>query len=80
MQMWMSHLCHWISCEVNIVSADEDATEVPVQERQIGFVFQSYALFRHMTLAENISFGPRIRKLDIDMERRRVRVPMKVER
>jgi ABC-type sulfate/molybdate transport systems ATPase subunit len=49
---------------------DEDATEVPVQERQIGFVFQSYALFRHMTVAQNIAFGPRIRRLGIDIDER----------
>lgn len=33
-------------------------------------VFQSYALFRHMTVAENITFGPRIQDLDIDEEER----------
>ena len=33
-------------------------------------VFQSYALFRHMTVADNISFGPRIQDLDIDEEER----------
>ncbi len=49
---------------------DEDATELPVQERQIGFVFQSYALFRHMTIAQNIGFGPRIRRLGIDVDQR----------
>lgn len=35
----------------------KDVTEVPVQERGIGFVFQSYALFRHMSVAKNIAFG-----------------------
>lgn len=35
----------------------QDVTDVPVQERGIGFVFQSYALFRHMTVAKNIAFG-----------------------
>ncbi len=34
-----------------------DVTEVPVQKRGIGFVFQQYALFRHMTVAKNIAFG-----------------------
>lgn len=51
-------------------SADQDATHIPVQHRQIGMVFQSYALFRHMTVADNISFGPRIQDLDIDEEAR----------
>lgn len=35
----------------------EDVTHRPVQKRGIGFVFQSYALFRHMTVARNIAFG-----------------------
>ena len=34
-----------------------DVTRLPVQKRGIGFVFQNYALFRHMTVAKNISFG-----------------------
>jgi ABC-type sugar transport system ATPase subunit len=40
-----------------IMFDDEDATSLSVQERQIGFVFQSYALFNHKTVAENIKFG-----------------------
>jgi sulfate transport system ATP-binding protein len=36
---------------------DEDATGVPVQKRRIGFVFQNYALFKHMSVADNIAFG-----------------------
>jgi sulfate/thiosulfate transport system ATP-binding protein len=35
----------------------DNVTDLPVQKREIGFVFQSYALFRHMTVAKNISFG-----------------------
>ncbi|HQV26319.1 MAG TPA: ATP-binding cassette domain-containing protein, partial [Acinetobacter sp.] len=35
----------------------EDATNTHVRERQVGFVFQHYALFRHMTVFENIAFG-----------------------
>lgn len=38
----------------------KDTTEVPVRERGIGFVFQNYALFPSMTVAENISFGLRM--------------------
>ncbi|MES2791629.1 MAG: sulfate/molybdate ABC transporter ATP-binding protein [Planctomycetota bacterium] len=41
---------------------DLDMTHSRPQERQIGFVFQHYALFRHMTVFENIAFGMRIRK------------------
>ena len=38
-----------------------DATNLPVGERRVGFVFQNYALFRHMTVANNITFGLRMR-------------------
>ena len=41
----------------------EDATAVPIQHRGVGFVFQHYALFRHMTIRENIAFGLKVRKL-----------------
>lgn len=59
-------------CDNGIVlwCADVDATAMTVQERRVGFVFQSYALFKHMTLAENISFGPRMRGFDIDLDER----------
>lgn len=36
---------------------DLDATNESVQDRQVGFVFQSYALFNHKTVADNIKFG-----------------------
>ena len=39
----------------------EDATHVPVQRRGVGFVFQHYALFRHMTIRENVGFGLELR-------------------
>ncbi|MFN5745085.1 MAG: sulfate/molybdate ABC transporter ATP-binding protein, partial [Methylococcaceae bacterium] len=39
----------------------EDATDTHVRDRQVGFVFQHYALFRHMTVFENIAFGLRVR-------------------
>jgi sulfate transport system ATP-binding protein len=39
----------------------EDATARHVRERQVGFVFQHYALFRHMTVFENVAFGLRVR-------------------
>ncbi len=40
----------------------EDVTERSVAERGVGFVFQSYALFKHMTVAENIAFGLSVKK------------------
>ena len=42
---------------------DIDATHLSVQERRVGFVFQHYALFKHMTVLDNITFGLRMRKL-----------------
>jgi sulfate transport system ATP-binding protein len=41
----------------------EDATYQPVQERHIGFVFQHYALFKHLTIRQNIGFALEIRKI-----------------
>ncbi|MCR6656184.1 MAG: sulfate ABC transporter ATP-binding protein [Opitutus sp.] len=40
----------------------EDVTNVPAGKRKVGFVFQHYALFRHMTVFENIAFGLNVRK------------------
>jgi len=40
-----------------------DVTDLPTQKRNIGFVFQNYALFEYMTVAENIEFGLQIRKV-----------------
>ncbi|WP_296522449.1 sulfate/molybdate ABC transporter ATP-binding protein [Rhodoplanes sp.] len=39
----------------------EDATYVPVQARRVGFVFQSYALFKHLDVAGNIAYGLKVR-------------------
>ncbi|GAA1510900.1 ABC-type Fe3+/spermidine/putrescine transport system ATPase subunit [Agromyces terreus] len=40
-----------------------DVTRTPTQKRDIGFVFQNYALFPHLTVAENIEYGLKVRKL-----------------
>ncbi|WP_186396128.1 sulfate/molybdate ABC transporter ATP-binding protein [Stappia sp. TSB10GB4] len=44
-----------------IFFGEDDASQKTVQERNVGFVFQHYALFRHMTVAENIGFGLKVR-------------------
>jgi sulfate/thiosulfate transport system ATP-binding protein len=45
-----------------IVISDEDATGVAPQDRGVGFVFQHYAAFKHMTVRNNVAFGLSIRK------------------
>jgi len=45
----------------SILFSGEDTTDVHVRERQVGFVFQHYALFRHMSVFENVAFGLRVR-------------------
>ena len=54
-----------------ILIHNEDATAINFRDRRVGFVFQHYALFRHMTIFENVAFGLRVRP-------RRVRPPEKV--
>jgi sulfate/thiosulfate transport system ATP-binding protein len=39
-----------------------DATSLPVQKRQVGFVFQHYALFKHMSVVDNIAYGLQVRE------------------
>ena len=45
-----------------VVVSGTDATRLPPQKRGIGFVFQHYAAFKHMTLRDNVAFGLKIRK------------------
>lgn len=45
----------------SILFSGEDTTDVHVRDRQVGFVFQHYALFRHMTVFENVAFGLRMK-------------------
>ena len=53
--------------------AGRDVTRVPPQDRGIGFVFQHYAPFKHMTVWDNVAFGLSIRKRPKDEIRARVR-------
>ncbi|MFT4263658.1 MAG: sulfate ABC transporter ATP-binding protein [Nocardioides sp.] len=49
-----------------------DATSLPPQKRNVGFVFQHYAVFKHLTVAKNVAFGLEIRKRPKDEIKRRV--------
>jgi sulfate/thiosulfate transport system ATP-binding protein len=55
-----------------IMFGDEDVTNLPAQKRGLGFVFQSYALFKHMTVRKNIAFGLGVRKVDKEESRHKV--------
>jgi sulfate transport system ATP-binding protein len=51
------------SADIGTVSIEgTDATKLPPQKRNVGFVFQHYAVFKHMTVAKNVAFGLEIRK------------------
>src|SRR3954471_14154360 len=45
-----------------VIIDDQNATGLPPQHRNVGFVFQHYAAFKHMTVRDNVGFGLRIRK------------------
>jgi sulfate transport system ATP-binding protein len=45
-----------------ILISGHDATSLPPQKRGVGFVFQHYAAFKHMTVADNVAFGLKVRK------------------
>ena len=47
-----------------------DVTVLGVQDRDVGFTFQGYALFNHMSVAKNIAFGPDVRRMPIDVDAR----------
>lgn len=48
--------------EGRVLFNDEDVTDIKVADRKVGFVFQHYALFKHMTIAENVGFGLSVRR------------------
>ncbi len=56
----------------HILFGNEDYTTFPPHRRQIGMVFQSYALFPHMTVFENVAYGLKIRNIQKAEMRRRV--------
>jgi sulfate transport system ATP-binding protein len=49
-----------------------DVTQLPTQQRQVGFVFQNYALFQHMNVGENVGFGLRVKKYPSNARAKRV--------
>ena len=51
---------------------EQDASEIPIQERNTGIVFQDYALFSHLTVAENIAFGLEIKNWPPEAREKRV--------
>jgi len=55
-----------------ILFGADDITNLPAQKRGLGFVFQSYALFKHMTVRKNIAFGLGVRKVDSERSRKKV--------
>ncbi|MGO4810290.1 ABC transporter ATP-binding protein [Cupriavidus sp. 2MCAB6] len=55
-----------------VMFGDSDVTPLPIEQRGVGMVFQSYALFPNMTVAENIAYGLRVRRTDPAARRRRV--------
>ena len=55
-----------------ILIGDEDVTQLMVYRRSIGFVFQNYALFPHLTIFENVAYGLRVRRLPEAQVRQRV--------
>ena len=56
----------------SIVFNGRDITNVPLHKRNFGFVFQSYALFPHMTVYDNVAFGLKMRKVSREETRKRV--------
>jgi sulfate transport system ATP-binding protein len=55
-----------------VVIGDQEVTEHPPQRREVGFVFQHYAAFKHMTVADNVAFGMTVRRRPKDQTRARV--------
>ncbi|MDA8578616.1 ABC transporter ATP-binding protein [Rhodobacteraceae bacterium] len=55
----------------SVFIGDRDVTNVPARHRQIGMVFQNYALFPHMTVEQNVAYGPTVQKVKkADIKRR----------
>jgi sulfate transport system ATP-binding protein len=57
--------------EGRILLHGRDVTALSPQQRKVGFVFQNYALFQYMTVADNVEFGLRVRKIETEERRQR---------
>ncbi len=55
-----------------VAFGDEDVTALPIEKRQVGMVFQSYALFPNLTVRGNIHYGLKIRRVQADVANERV--------
>ena len=60
-----------------ICFGDDDVTVLPPHKRGVGMVFQSYALFPHMSVFENVAFPLKLRKISADEKNRRVTEALK---
>ena len=56
----------------------QDATNIKLQDREIGFVFQNYALFPYLTISQNIAFGLDVKKINSNLKNKRVQELLKL--
>lgn len=63
-----------------IILAGNDVTHTPARRRNIGMVFQNYALFPHMTVADNVAFGLKMRRIERNAVARRVEAALEMVR
>ena len=64
--------------EGQILLGDKDVTKIPANERGMGFVFQNYALYPHMTVYDNMAFGLKLRKVPKAEQERLVKDAAKI--
>lgn len=64
--------------EGNILLEGEEITHLPPNQRMVGMVFQSYALFPNMNVADNVAFGLSVRKMPPEQIRQRVSEILKI--
>lgn len=57
----------------SVFFGETNASRIPIQDRRVGFVFQHYALFRHMTVLDNIAFGIVVRRKEFTYDRMNLR-------